>query len=284
MSDSLNPLDAIDVHPALAAFPLPDEAAITALAEDLARNGQREPLLATEDGYLLDGRARYIAIKRIGQNLAPVVKVVSVEDPFGFVIGHKRDYIAGLSKSGLAFLGARLARTPPGRNSAAVAARHRGMLATTNEVVELLGLESDHSINMARRVLAEARDPGLVELAESGQVPIFTVRRVCGLPEEGQREYLTRVREGANPMRAAPREGSGLISARSAYRHGVVTQAAIQRVTDSLAAIQIVVEGTTGLDPAITPELAEQLYRDLSRAHRGYALLSAMLRDRKGQQ
>lgn len=52
-------------HPAAKHFPLMPEAEIAELADDIAKNGQREPIILSE-GQILDGRNRWLACRRAG--------------------------------------------------------------------------------------------------------------------------------------------------------------------------------------------------------------------------
>ena len=78
-------------HPAASIFPmLPDDKLIE-LAEDIEKNGQREPILLL-DGLVLDGRNRMAACRLKG--CEPVTKTVTdIEDPVAYVLSlnlHRR--------------------------------------------------------------------------------------------------------------------------------------------------------------------------------------------------
>jgi hypothetical protein len=49
----------------------PDDPELVKLADSIAKNGLREPLIVTEDGWLVSGHRRHAALKRIGQIVAP---------------------------------------------------------------------------------------------------------------------------------------------------------------------------------------------------------------------
>lgn len=276
-------LGMIDLHPALAPYPMMSEDQLQELMADLVANGQREPLIATEDARLLDGRNRYIALGRLGYT--PVVETRRVGDPFAFVAQHKKAYIDGLPKFAKAVLGAELAQLPVNRDQAIREDQAAGLYITAARAAELVGLSSDNPIQVVRRILNDGI-PELIELVRDSKVAPFTALRACQqLSPEEQLIYVEKVQRGADPYRAGPRLGkNGPLTGRSSDRHGVVNVPAITRFTDTLAAFTMVVESAEGLDPALTPEMAKQLYGQLSRAHLGYSRLSALLRERKEQQ
>ncbi len=54
------------VHPQADAYPLFTDEALALLTEDIAENGQRDPITLTPDGLILDGRNRFAACERAG--------------------------------------------------------------------------------------------------------------------------------------------------------------------------------------------------------------------------
>lgn len=80
-------------HPAADAFPMMDSSRYAELRDDIAANGQREPI-TLYDGAILDGRNRYRACEELG--LAPLTRTFE-GDPWAFVWslnGQRRDLVA----------------------------------------------------------------------------------------------------------------------------------------------------------------------------------------------
>ena len=55
-----------EIHPYADAFPMLPDDDLDALADDIARNGQRHPIILSPDGALIDGRNRLEACRRAG--------------------------------------------------------------------------------------------------------------------------------------------------------------------------------------------------------------------------
>ena len=93
----LSALDRYKIHPAAELFPIFDHAALFDLAEDIAANGQAEPILMFE-GQVLDGRNRILACDMAGvkprfQDWLPRLG----EDPYTYVMSrnlHRRHLTA----------------------------------------------------------------------------------------------------------------------------------------------------------------------------------------------
>lgn len=61
------------IHPYADMYPMLPESKIASLAESIAANGLREPIVVTPDGQILDGRNRYRACQHVGVEPATVV-------------------------------------------------------------------------------------------------------------------------------------------------------------------------------------------------------------------
>ncbi len=75
----------LTIHPAAQIMPNMDEQEYLELREDICAHGQREPILITSTGAILDGRYRYRACLEL--NLEPKICIIdSTESPVEFVL------------------------------------------------------------------------------------------------------------------------------------------------------------------------------------------------------
>jgi hypothetical protein len=72
------------VHPYADKFPMLPESELEELAESIKQNGQRQPIVLTEDGLILDGRNRTKACEMV--NVEPEVTVYEGDDLAEFVV------------------------------------------------------------------------------------------------------------------------------------------------------------------------------------------------------
>ena len=72
------------VHPYADKFPMLPESELEELAESIKQNGQRQPIVLTEDGLILDGRNRANACEMV--NVEPEVTVYEGDDLAEYVI------------------------------------------------------------------------------------------------------------------------------------------------------------------------------------------------------
>ena len=71
-----------DVHPTAKLIPPPTDEEYAGLKEDIEKHGQREPVIVTPDGLLLDGRSRHRACQELGK---PTEIKVSHADPSAYL-------------------------------------------------------------------------------------------------------------------------------------------------------------------------------------------------------
>src|SRR5699024_5486662 len=72
------------VHPYADKFPMLPDSELEELSESIKQNGQRQPIVLTEDGLILDGRNRYRACEMI--NVEPEVEVYDGDDLAEYVL------------------------------------------------------------------------------------------------------------------------------------------------------------------------------------------------------
>lgn len=285
----VDPLSNMDIHPAAELFPLMQGQEFDDLVADIAEHGQREPVVMTPDGQLLDGRNRWRACAEAG--VTPITRVETSE-PWAYVIStnvHRRH----LSESQRAMIGAKIAVRGKGY---AGHSRVNGQLTdypqppTRTEAAQLLNV-AESSIGRARQVIRDGTQ-GLQKLVEQGDVPVYTAARVAREFEpEQQEEFAQRVANGADPKKLAanlnvpsqakPRESTARTDNRSSKRHQHITVNALHNLQSSLDALDLVLKNTDGLDPAITDEEAAQWLDGLSKGRGALNRVLKLLTDRK---
>lgn len=287
-------LTAVQVHPAAELFPLMTGTAFDEFMEDIRDNGLREPVVFTPDGQLLDGRNRWRACKKLGDE--PPRRTEHAE-PWAYVIStnvHRRH----LTDSQRAMIGARIAERHKGGSSKIVLNAPIGSLRTIKdeipsrkEMAELLNVGTT-SISRGRKVIA-AEIPGLNEAVESGRLKLSTaVRIIEDFEPDQQVEIVQKINNGAQPRAIVPisdteqsratKTKSRPVERPTGYVPKYVTQAAISHLQNSFDALLMVLNSAPdGLDPSITSEQAARWMGDLSKQHIAYRRVADLLRQRK---
>ena len=177
------------LHPVVEIFPVMEELSFANLAEDIRINGQHEPILLWR-GQVIDGRHRLRACNELG--IVPKVREVEADlDPTGLVLSlnlHRRH----LNESQRAMVAAKLANMKAGGNQHKVV----GQICTTSPSIS--NASAAEMLNVSKRLVKSARhirehgSPDLVATVERGDVAVSTAARIAQLPEDTQREVLTR--------------------------------------------------------------------------------------------
>ena len=208
----------MEFHPLANIFPLMTERELSRLADDIAVNGQLDPI-DTYQGRILDGRSRFLACRKIvkeprlrqweGNAGAPG----EGGDPLAYVIArnlHRRH----LGESQRAIVAARLATLALGQHpyhsgegSAQVVAAQRSgdtpigvsqnetrCAATVAQAAQLLNV-GEMTVSRARRVLAHG-DPSLLAAVEEGIVSINDAAKVVERSKAIQQAAIEAVRAG----------------------------------------------------------------------------------------
>jgi N6-adenosine-specific RNA methylase IME4 len=183
MTEETNFFQEYELHELCKLFPpMPDDQ-FTALTQDIAKNGLRNPIVI-HDNKILDGRHRYKACLNLGRQ--PVSVIYDGDDPLGFVISHNLSR-RHLDESQRAMIGARLATLKDGQRRNAP--RPIGLPAMTQpEAASKLSV-GERSIKRARKVL----DTGTQELADavdSGQIAVSVAAKIADLDHEQQAQII----------------------------------------------------------------------------------------------
>lgn len=294
-----DPFADIDVHPAAELFPLIEGAEFDDLVADIAEYGQREKIAITPDRKILDGRNRYRACRRAG--VVPETRVEHSE-PWAYVVSanlHRRHLTNGQRSMIGEEWATRRQGGPQGpmiknERSYDLLGQPRDKPPTLAEAAALVGV-GESSLKRAREVKAHGTDE-LVHAVKAGAIPVATAARVAiDLDDQGQREYVRRVDNGAHPVKLAstldvssrykddePATPATPRNQWTADRHRTVNVAALRSLSDSLGALGLLLDSTPdGLDPSLTPTEAARWADDLRKGRRALNRVVDMLNNRK---
>lgn len=266
----------IAVHPAAELFPLMTEPDLAALAEDIALNGLRMPVVLDTDGRILDGRNRFLACQQQGVSVGYVEET---GEPWQYVIStnlHRRHLTDGQRAMIAAKIADRHQGRPPKNRPA------DDVSPTREQVADMLHV-SRSQISRARQVHQDGIDE-LKTLVENGAVPVATAARVATiLPKAEQRLFAAKVRGGANPRHVAPPEKepeanmippTSLVNkpitgtARMRKRVQVLDIDTIARVTATWDGYALGLSDITGIDPDATEDQCDQWERSITKTIR----------------
>lgn len=194
-------------------FPMLDEQALQELADDIAANGLRTPIVIDEDEMILDGRNRAAACVIAG--VEPVYEpfIGSDEAKLAFVISaniHRRH----LDSSQRAVVAAKLKpifeaqaakRQKAGKNQHTKRVPENLPEASKGDARDKAGQAmnvSGKSVDMAAKVIAKAV-PEITQAVERGEVAVSAAAVVADLPAEQQKKIAS---EGPKAVRKAAAE------------------------------------------------------------------------------
>ena len=183
----------IPAHPMTDCWWLMSDEELRDLADDIKKNGQREPVVVSRDGArLLDGRDRCKACEILGRPVLAVTCKDGVdEDVVAVNANAKRKHG---TRSQLELVAARMANTMAGCN------QHSPIGTTTNaDAASICGV-SKRQISRARQILD---DPILVESVENRTLPVSVAHRIKDETEQSKQEVVDLVRtEGLSGEKA----------------------------------------------------------------------------------
>lgn len=190
-------------HPLANAFPMIVGEEYDAFCEDLANNGQQEPIVML-DGLILDGRNRYRALTQLG--VEPITTEYEGDSPLEFVLSmniYRRQLtIAQRSIIAAEILYREIDAAPDsedeGKNDSV---RKLRSAITHDQAATLMGV-SERSLSAARRVAKSGTDE-LLEAVKTGKAKISSAEYIARLEQDEQRELCTL---GAKALREKARE------------------------------------------------------------------------------
>jgi hypothetical protein len=193
------------VHEAAELFPLITGPDFEALVNDIATNGQMEPVVIDVEGRLLDGRNRARACERLGRK--PNVKVYDGDNVVQYVVSHNL-HRRHLTDGQRAMIAAKLATRPVGyRDFIATESGQSGDITTLTPTLDQAAdlLQVGKSSVQKAKIVHNEGTPELVAATAAGHVPVTTAARVAReLQPDEQVAYVEAVKSGADPVKAAP--------------------------------------------------------------------------------
>jgi len=210
------------VHPAATLFPMMDEVALQALADDIREHGQREPVILYR-GAVLDGRNRLRACELAGVEPQFVTRD-DVESPTTFVLSlnlHRR-HLTPVQCAALAFKvsGAFAAEAEERARVGNAKGGSAERKSSTDSVLDFIAPKQDsgaRALTQAAKAVGAGREatermaavyrdaPEVFAAVESGAITTVTdAKAVAALPEEQRTEVLQRVEAGETVKAALP--------------------------------------------------------------------------------
>lgn len=185
MIDEANYAQEYELHELCKIFPpMPDDQ-FTALMQDIAANGLRQPIVIYEN-KILDGRHRYKACLNLGRQ--PVSVIYDGNDPLGYVISHNLNR-RHLDESQRAMIAAKLANLKDGQRKSSGASI--GAPRTEVSQIDAAGKMGVGriSVQRAKKVLDKGT-PELTEAVESGQIAVSVAAKIAELEPEQQQQVI----------------------------------------------------------------------------------------------
>jgi protein gp37/ParB-like chromosome segregation protein Spo0J len=220
--------DLMEFHPIAEVWPLLDDDALKALAEDIKANGLEHPIVLYE-GKVLDGRNRYRACEMAG--VEPRYVAYDGNDPVGKAIS-LNEQRRHLDTSQRALVAARLATLREGRPA------KTGEISPVSQgrAAEVMNVSRD-SVKFAAKVMRDGT-AALLQAVERGEIAVSTAAKLANLPPLEQAEALTRpdaevvqiaqaaAERAAQPVAVSERKPTPHIAVAEWQQMGVETRAA----------------------------------------------------------
>lgn len=236
------------------------------LRKDIKENGQREPVLVDARGRLVDGRARWAILAKLG--IVPEQKIVA---------GSESDvWLASLAANRSRFPGkwdrTLLASSLPARH-----APSDTRYPTAQKAAEVLRVQF-HAVGSLRRIIALDM-PELVDAITSDRIRLGSVQKIVrAYPRE---QWVERMEsEIATNARTRP-VSRPVLESRPRHSKGSIGATHILKILEQLDALGLVLDSATGLDPVIDSADASQWLTVLTQRRGNLTRLIQMLKQRK---
>jgi hypothetical protein len=252
------------VHEVAEFYPMMSLDEFNGLVDDIAANGQLEPIVLDVDGALIDGRNRAKACEELA--IAPTTKVHvgNVEQFVRSQNTHRRN----LTTAQRAMVAAKFAKRAQGRSPVESKSSRDDfdLPPTRHELAAELNV-STPSIDRARQVVDMGIDD-LQQMVTDGDLPLFPAVKAAKLAPERQQEFVDKVRAGAKPSAAMPAASPKLAKPQppklggNRRKHLGILDAFAHQLSGSCIALDEI--QNAGLDASVTKEEAARIRGDLS--------------------
>jgi ParB-like chromosome segregation protein Spo0J len=192
-------------HPYADLFPMLSEAELAELAQDIAENGLRQPIVIDRQGRIMDGRNRFAACKAAG--VEPVITPFEGDDRgvLAYIVSAnlKRRH---LNESQRAMIGARIAQLSHGgkRTSKHQEANlHLDPETPSIDDASRVLHVSPRSIKSAKQVRKQAI-PEVVQAVENGKLRLGKAVELIKEPEAVQKQAVQDLEIGKKARRPSP--------------------------------------------------------------------------------
>jgi ParB-like chromosome segregation protein Spo0J len=176
-------------------FPLMSGEEFVALKADIKENGLKNPVILL-DGKILDGRNRFKACQEVG--VKAITQDYDGNDPLADVISWnlKRRHLNETQRASVA---AKLANMRQGERTDMEPSANLRKVSQT-QAADMLNV-SERSVTTAKKV-QEAAIPEITEKMSSGEISLNSAALAASLPEEEQKEIITKINQGEKPTKA----------------------------------------------------------------------------------
>jgi hypothetical protein len=175
--------DVLPIHPAAGLFPMPSEAVLKELADDVKANGLAHPVVLEPAGRILDGCIRLAACKMAG--VEPRFATYSGDNPIAFIVSANL-LRRHLSESQRAMIAAKIAQlTHGGDRRSDQAANLRLEIPNASVAAAILQI-SERSVASAV-VVRKHGSPELIHDVEAGKVSVSAAAKQLRPPAKSSR-------------------------------------------------------------------------------------------------
>lgn len=185
----------LQIHPVAQDIPMATEAQIHDLADDIKANGQTTPITVTDDGVLLDGRARLKACEIAG--VEPRFTTYRGTDPVSLILDHNpRHQRLSQNHKALIAARARLAFKDP-LNALTRTYRDTAAWEADRAAHSLAALSRTHGVSTARISMATTvwkHAPHLIDGVRQGTVSMDTAYKTAKDTKTASKAYRATLR------------------------------------------------------------------------------------------